>query len=143
MSERHDIGADAAAIRTAVIAAVQPLTLVAGRLSVRDGELLLDGRSLVPPLPLGDTGRIVVVGGGKAAAGMAAAVERLLRTAGVAPARLTGLVSVPVGCGISLERIEVRETRPAGRNLPTPAAEAATREMLALVAGLTPAYPRW
>jgi glycerate 2-kinase len=139
MSERHDIGADAAAIRTAVIAAVQPLTLVAGRLSVRDGELLLDGRSLVPPLPLGDTGRIVVVGGGKAAAGMAAAVERLLRAAGVAPARLTGLVSVPVGCGISLERIEVRETRPAGRNLPTPAAEAATREMLALVAGLTPA----
>ena len=139
MSERHGIAADAAAIRTAAIAAVQPLTLVAGRLSVRDGELLLDGRSLVPPLPLGDAGRIVVVGGGKAAAGMAAAVERLLLAAGVAPARLTGLVSVPVGCGIPLERIEVRETRPAGRNLPTPAAEAATLEMLAIVAGLSPA----
>ncbi len=138
MSERHDIGAHAAAIRAAAIAAVQPLPLVAGRLSVCDGELLLDGRSLVPPLPLGDTGRIVVTGGGKAAAGMAAAVERLLLTAGVAAARLTGLVSVPEGCGVTLERIEVRETRPAGRNLPTPAAEAATREMLAVVAGLTP-----
>lgn len=139
MSELHDIGTDAAAIRTAAIAAVQPLALVAGRLSVRGGELLLDGRSLVPPLSLGDTGRIVIVGGGKAAAGMAVAVERLLVTAGVAPARLTGLVSVPVGCGIPLDRIEVRETRPAGRNIPTPAAEAATREMLALVAGLSPA----
>lgn len=138
MSERHDIAADAAAIRTAAIAAVQPQTLVACRLSVRDGELLLDGQSLVPPLLLGDTGRIVLVGGGKAAAGMAAAVERLLRVAGVAPARLMGLVSVPAGCGMSLERIEVRETRPAGRNMPTPAAEVATREMLGLVAGLTP-----
>ncbi|MGB8853267.1 MAG: DUF4147 domain-containing protein [Pirellulales bacterium] len=138
MSERHDIGADAAAICTAAIAAVQPPPLVAGRLSVRDGELLLDGRSLVPPLLLGDAGRIVVVGGGKAAAGMTAAVDRLLLAAGVAPARLTGLVSVPAGCGVAIERIEVRETRPAGRNMPTPAAEAATREMLALVAGLTP-----
>ena len=139
MSERHDIAADVAAIRDAAVVAVQPPALVAGRLSVRAGELLLDGRPLVPPLPLGDTGRIVVVGGGKAAAGMAAAVERLLLTAGVAPARLTGLVSVPEGCGVTLERVEVRETRPAGRNMPTPAAEAATREMLALVAGLTPA----
>jgi glycerate 2-kinase len=139
MSERHDIGADVAAIRTAAIAAVQPQPLVAGRLSVRDGELLLDGRSLVPPLPLRDAGRIVVVGGGKAAAGMADAVQRLLLVEGIAPARLTGLVSVPAGCGLTLERIEVRETRPAGRNMPTSAAEAATREMLALVAGLTAA----
>lgn len=139
MSEPHDVAADVAVIRAAAVAAVQPLALVAGRLSVRDGELRLDGQSLVPPLPLGDTGRIVVVGGGKAAAGMAAAVERLLLTAGVAPARLAGLVSVPAGCGMALERIEVRETRPAGLNMPTPAAEAATREMLALVAGLTPA----
>lgn len=137
MSEPCDGGADAAAIRAAAVAAVQPQALVARRLTVRAGELLLDGRPLVPPLPLGDTGRIVVVGGGKAAAGMAAAVERLLLTAGVAPARLTGLVSVPEGCGVTLERIEVRETRPAGRNMPTPAAEAATREMLAVVAGLS------
>jgi glycerate 2-kinase len=136
MSEPHDGGADAAAIRAAAVAAVQPQALVVRRLMIRAGELLLDGRALVP---LGDTGRIVVVGGGKAAAGMAAAVERLLLTAGIAPARLAGLVSVPAGCGLSLERIEVRETRPAGRNMPTPAAEAATREMLALVAGLTPA----
>jgi hydroxypyruvate reductase len=139
MSESHGVIADAAAIRTAAIAAVQPLTLVARRLMIRDGKLLLDGRPLVPPLVVAGEGRIVVVGGGKAASGMAAAVERLIVSAGIAPARLTGLVSVPVGCGIQLERIEVRETRPAGRNMPTPAAEAATREMLGLVAGLTPA----
>jgi glycerate 2-kinase len=134
MSEPHDGGADAAAIRAAAVAAVQPQALVARRLMIRADELLLDGRPIVP---LGDTGRIVVVGGGKAAAGMAAAMERLLLTAGIAPARLAGLVSVPAGCGMALDRIEVRETRPAGRNMPTPAAEAATREMLALVAGLT------
>ena len=139
MSEPYDVGADAAAIRDAAVAAVQPLALVASRLMIRAGELLLDGRSLVPPLLLGDTGRIVVVGGGKAAAGMAAAVERLLLAAGVAPARLTGLVSVPAGCGMPLERIEVRETRPAGLNVPTPAAAAATREMLALCADLAAA----
>jgi glycerate-2-kinase len=134
-----DIGADAAAIRMAALAAVQPGTLVRSRLSVSANQLLLDGRPLVPPLPLGGTGRIAVVGGGKAAAGMAAAVERLLVAAGVAPARLAGLVGVPAGCGLSLERVEVRETRPAGLNMPTLAAEAATREMLGLVAGLTPA----
>jgi hypothetical protein len=70
---------------------------------------------------------------------MAAAVERMLLAAGVAPARLTGLVSVPAGCGMPLERIEVRETRPAGLNVPTPAAAAATREMLALCADLAAA----
>lgn len=139
MSEPHEIEADAAAIRAAAIAAVQPPALIAGRLSVRVGELVLDGRSLAPPLSLEAAGRIVVVGGGKAAAGMAAAVERLLGSAGVGPARLTGLVSVPEGSGLPLERIEVRETRPAGLNVPTPAAESATREMVALVAGLGPA----
>jgi glycerate 2-kinase len=139
MSEPRGIEADAAAIRIAAIAAVQPLPLVADRLSVRAAALALDGQPLVPPLRLGGAGRIVVVGGGKAAAGMAAAVEHLLLAAGVAPARLAGLVSVPEGCGVLLGQIEVRETRPAGLNMPTPAAEAATREMLALVAGLTPA----
>jgi hydroxypyruvate reductase len=80
--------------------------------------------------------RVVVVGGGKAAAGMAAGVVAALGPDLLAGHDVQGLVSVPAGCGRSAGRIEIRETRPQGVNLPTPAVVAATREMLDLVAGL-------
>ena len=131
---------DAAAIWTAGMLAVQPERLVAARLSLdpAGGQLLCDGRPLDPPLPLDAVERIVVVGGGKAAAGLAAGVERLLGDAALGRHRVTGIVSVPEGCGRALERIEVRETRPAAANLPTPAVVRATLEMLALVRSLGP-----
>ena len=113
--------ADAETIWSAAIAAVRPESLLAGL-----------------ALPLDDVNEIVVVGGGKAAAGMAAGIEALLGSDALARHRVTGLVSVPEGCGRQLERIEVRETRPAGANLPTPAVVAATEEMLAAVAQLGP-----
>jgi hydroxypyruvate reductase len=113
--------ADAETIWSAAIAAVRPETLLAGL-----------------ALPLDDVDRIVVVGGGKAAAGMAAGVEALLGTDGLDRHRVTGLVSVPEGCGRRLDRIEVRETRPLAANLPTPAVVVATEEMLAAVAQLGP-----
>jgi len=138
MSEPRQLANDAAAIRAAAIEAVRPVSLVAARLRLGGVGLEVDGRGMSPPLDPRAAGRIVVVGGGKAAAEMAAAVESLLLGAGVEPARLSGLVSVPAGCGLSLRCIEVRETRPAGLNLPTPAAVAATREMLAAVGGLGP-----
>jgi len=131
---------DAAAIWTAGIRAVQPERLVAARLSLAaDGRRLLrDGRSFDPPLDLAEVDRIVVVGGGKAAAGLAAGIELLLGPAVLERHRVTGLVSVPEGCGRTLARIEVRETRPAAANLPTPAVVQATREMLDLVRSLVP-----
>ena len=139
MSEPRYLAGDAAAIRAAVVEAVRPAALVAARLRLGGAGLEFDGHGMSPSLDPRAAGRIVVVGGGKAAAEMAAAVESLLLGAGVEPARLSGLVSVPAGCGLRLECIEVRETRPAGLNLPTTAAVAATREMLALVGGLAPA----
>ena len=139
MSELHGPAADATAIRSAAIDAVRPAALVAARLRLGGAGLEFDGHGMAPPLAPRAAGRIVVVGGGKAAAEMAAAVETLLLGAGVDPTRLSGLVSVPAGCGRRLRCIEVRETRPAGFNLPTPAAVAATREMLALIGGLGPA----
>jgi len=126
---------DAAAIRDAAIAAVEPAALVARRCTVAAG-LLVDGMPLDPACDIEAAGRIAVVGGGKAAAGMAAGVERLLLGAGVGRERLAGLVSVPEGCGANLTCIEVRQTRPAGRNLPTPEAVAATREMLGRLGSL-------
>jgi len=131
---------DAIAIWTAAIRAVQPERLVATRLSLdADGcRLLLDGRPFDPPLELADVDRIVVVGGGKAAAGLAAGIERLLGAPLLERHRVTGLVSVPKGCGRACARIEVRETRPATANLPTPAVVRATLEMLDLVRSLGP-----
>lgn len=129
---------DAEAIWTAAMRAVQPERLVAARLSLEgDGrQLCHDGHALDPPLRLDDVDRIVVVGAGKAAAGMAAAMERLLGPEGLARHRVTGLVSVPAGCGRRLEAIEVRETRPAKANLPTPAVVQATREIMTTISQL-------
>jgi hydroxypyruvate reductase len=47
-------------------------------------------------------------------------------------------VSVPEGCGRRLECVEVRATRPAGVNLPTPAVVRATEEIVRLVSSLAP-----
>ena len=96
---------DAEAIERAAIAAVQPERLILEQVSLGPGaaahgvELLAAGRPLVPAVRLGARGRIVVVGGGKAAAGMAAGLERVLGPERLAGGRTTGLVSVPAGCG--------------------------------------------
>ncbi|MFM8495696.1 MAG: DUF4147 domain-containing protein [Planctomycetia bacterium] len=120
-----DLWRDAEAIWSAAIGAVAPERLVAGRAAAL--------REAVDAAE-----RVVVVGGGKAAAGMAAGIEAALGPALLERHDVGGLVSVPAGCGRRLGRIEVRETRPGGANLPTPAVVDATREMLALVGGLGP-----
>jgi hydroxypyruvate reductase len=129
---------DAEAIWTAAMRAVQPERLVAATLSLEgDGRHVChDGQPLDPPLQLDEVDRIVVVGAGKAAAGMAAAMEQLLGPEGLARHRVTGLVSVPAGCSRRLAAIEVRETRPAKANLPTPAVVEATREIMTTISQL-------
>jgi hydroxypyruvate reductase len=129
------IRAEMAHLIDAAITAVRPEALVPRRIECRGGELLLDQAPFPEAVRLG--GRIVVIGGGKAAAGMAAAVEAVLAPA-IAASDVRGLVSVPEGCGRRLGHVEVRETRPAGANLPTPTAVAATAEMLQAVAALGP-----
>lgn len=113
---------DARRAWSAAIAAVDPPGLV---------RALPDG-VLAP----GPRGRVIVVGGGKAAAGMAAGVAARL---GSGDSRgWSGIVSVPEGCGRQVPGIVVRETRPAAINLPTGAVVEATEAMLALVAGACP-----
>ena len=120
-----DLRRDAEAIWSAALRAIAPERLVAGCApALRDAVAAAE--------------RVVVVGGGKAAAGMAAGIEAVLGPDMLERHGVRGLVSVPEGCGRVLGRIEVRETRPAGANLPTPAVVEATREMLALVGGLGP-----
>lgn len=136
-----DTATDAAIVWTAALEAVAPERLVASRLDAAGCTLTCDGRTVAAASP---RGRVVVVGAGKAAAGLARGLLPLLARF---PARLpvAGLVSVPEGCGsgpIDVDgggRIELLATRPAAHNLPTPAAVAATEAMLALFDRLDPA----
>lgn len=129
----HRVRSDLNRITESAIRAVQPEVLLTRRISVMDDEILVDGRSLAVPLKLRPTGRVVIIGGGKAAAGMASGVADVFSRGS---RRLAGLVSVPEGCGRALLGIEVRETRPAAENLPTAAAVTATRQMLGLVGSM-------
>ena len=94
----------------AAVGAADPLRVVAAHL----------------PPPPGD--RVLVVGAGKAAASMALAVERAWPDVA-----LEGLVITRYAHGAPTERIRVVE---AGHPVPDDAGEAATREMLQLVAAL-------
>jgi len=85
----------------------------------------------VPPhLPAPPRGRTVVVGAGKAAAAMAAAVETHWPT----DAPLSGLVVTRYGHGMATRRIEVIE---AAHPVPDAAGMQAAQRMLASVRGLT------
>ncbi|MBX6744023.1 MAG: glycerate kinase [Acetobacteraceae bacterium] len=81
------------------------------------------------PEPPGPDGRVIVVGAGKSAAVMAAAVE-----AAWPEAPLSGLVVTRYGHAVPTRRIEVVE---ASHPVPDAAGEAAARRILSLVRGLT------
>ena len=132
---------DAQAIWTAAIAAVLPTVLLEKRLAIGKrghpaDELLFDGRSLNPPVRLDLIDRVSVVGAGKAAAQMASGVEQLLGRQRLDRHRTTGVVSVPEGSAVPLSHIHCRETRPAGANIPTALAVAATQEMISMLSTL-------
>lgn len=89
------------------------------------------GRTIAPHLPDPPAGRTVVVGAGKAAAQMAAAVEAAW------PGDLSGLVVTRYGHadGVTLARIEVAE---AAHPVPDAAGVRATRRIMDLVSDLGP-----
>jgi len=89
-----------------------------------------DARVALPPfLPEPPGGRTVVVGAGKAAGAMAAALEENW------PGPLAGLVVVPYGHAAPTRRIEVRE---AAHPVPDAAGEGAARAILERVGRLGP-----
>jgi len=88
-----------------------------------------DPALLVPPaLPEKPIGRCVVVGAGKAAASMAASVDRVWPDVA-----LSGVVATPYGHTVPAGRIAVVE---AGHPVPDANSEAAARRILAAVQGL-------
>jgi hydroxypyruvate reductase len=85
----------------------------------------------LPDLPVSPRGRTVIVGAGKAAAAMAAAVEAHWRGD---PERLSGIVVTRYGHGAPTRRIEVVE---ASHPAPDEAGQRAAARLLQAVAGLT------
>ncbi|EAQ82242.1 glycerate kinase type-2 family protein [Blastopirellula marina] len=87
-------------------------------------------------LDLSAIDRILVVGAGKAGAGMAAGLELALGEDLMQAKRLRGLLSVPADCVRPLSRIELRGGRPAAVNSPTAAGVQITSEILDRVSNL-------
>ncbi|MES2791530.1 MAG: DUF4147 domain-containing protein [Planctomycetota bacterium] len=84
-----------------------------------------------------DLDRIVVVGAGKAGAGMAAALEDILGPH-IVDERVTGWVNVPADCVRPLRRITLHPGRPAGVNEPTIEGAQGTARILELADSLQP-----
>lgn len=118
----------------------------AGLEAVRSPQLIFDAVEVEgSTLRLGDEffsldaiDRIAVVGGGKAAAGMAVALEQALGPKLLRTKRVTGLVNVPADCLLPTDAIRLHAGRPAGVNEPTPQGVAGVAEMLRLVGELGP-----
>ncbi|MCA9116575.1 MAG: DUF4147 domain-containing protein [Planctomycetaceae bacterium] len=88
-------------------------------------------------IDLNATGQLLVVGAGKAGAGMAAGIERAVGR-DIPPGFLGGLVNVPADCVRPLEFITLHAARPAGVNEPTEAGVRGTEDILQRVAALGP-----
>ncbi len=124
---------DALDIWKAGVEAVRSDRLVRENVRVQ-GHWLDIGRDRIN---LESVGRIVVVGAGKAGAGMAAGLEQALGQGVIEAKQLAGWVHVPDDCTRPLERIHLHPARPAGVNEPTAAGVAGSREIMRLVGSLT------
>ena len=92
----------------------------------------LIGRALAEGLlpMLADARRILVVGAGKAGTSMALSLELALSEY---RDRLEGIVNVPAGTEMRLDRIRLHRARPQGQNEPTEAGVRGAEEMLGLL----------
>ncbi len=106
-----------------------------GRAMRLEGETLWLGEQA---FHLPAIGRIAVVGGGKAGAGMAAAVEQILGPHWMDEKQLEGWVNVPADCVCPLECIHLHGARPARVNEPRPEGVRGSREILHIVEALGP-----
>ena len=126
---------DALAIFQAGIAAAQSDALVREHVRIEEDWLHVGDESL----RLAEVGRIVVVGAGKAGAGMAAGLEAALGQRLLREKQVTGWINVPADCVRVLSAIHLHAARPAGVNEPTADGAHGAQKMIELVQSLTPA----
>jgi len=129
----HPLLSDALAIWHAGLNAVRSDQLVRDALHL-EGPLLVIGDK---EISLRSLRRIVVVGAGKAGAGMAAAVEDVLGPQLAKAKQLAGWINVPADCVRPLKWIQLHAARPAGVNEPTAAGVAGAMKILRLIESLT------
>jgi glycerate 2-kinase len=125
---------DALAIWNAGLSAVRSDELVRQCIQVVGQELLVDGESL----DLNATRRIIVVGAGKAGAGMAAGLEAALGPELMAAKQVSGWINVPADCVRPLARIHLHAARPAGVNEPMEDGVRGAQHVLRLVEQASP-----
>ena len=82
--------------------------------------------------------RILVIGAGKAGAGMAEGLEEALGSTVLVAKQVTGWINVPADCVRKLHAIHLHAVRPPGQNEPTPEGTAGADEILRLVSTASP-----
>lgn len=127
------VRSDAEQIWRAGLHAVDSMQLVKNSICLTEKTLSIHDQTF----SLAQLGRIVVVGAGKAGAGMAAGFEAAL-PAEFIEARVSGWVNVPADCLRPFKKIHLHPARPAGVNEPTPEGVHGTKEILSLVSTLEP-----
>lgn len=120
-------------IWNAGVAAVASEQLVRNALSCDGQTLSICGTTY----DLASLDRVVVLGAGKAGAGMARAVEAVFGDE-LTDTKVSGWVNVPADCVATLRRITLHAARPAGLNEPTEAGVFGTRRILELARRLGP-----
>lgn len=122
---------DATAIWSAGVAAVNSADLVRSVVRRTENRLEICGEVY----EVDSIRRIVVVGAGKAGAGMARGLESALGTDLVAD-KVEGWINVPADCVRQLQKIHLHDARPAGVNEPNEQGVKGSQRILELVAGL-------
>ena len=125
---------DAIGIWQAGVDAVRSEQLVTQYVALR-GDQLCIGDDVVS---LNTVRRIVVVGAGKAGAGMAVGLESALGKDVMLEKGVQGLINVPADCYRPTERIILHPARPAGINEPTREGVSGAEKMLHMVRSLGP-----
>ncbi len=137
MSDSQLLAQHAKQIWQAGVDAVDSGRLVRNVVSISQHCLTIDDEKF----DLRQLSRIVVVGAGKAGAGMAAALEGILSDDVLSRAdsscKVMGWVNVPADCVQPLPRIHLHAARPAGVNEPTEQGVVGSKKILELVKGLT------
>ncbi|MGE5193012.1 MAG: tRNA (adenosine(37)-N6)-threonylcarbamoyltransferase complex ATPase subunit type 1 TsaE [Deltaproteobacteria bacterium] len=123
---------DALAIWRSGVEAVRAERLVRGAIQFNGDILTICGHELRAR----PSGKIAVVGAGKAGAGMAAAVEQILGNDAV-DRLVVGWVNVPADCVRPLRKIVLHPARPPGVNEPTAEGVIGSLKILEIVSGLT------
>jgi hydroxypyruvate reductase len=126
---------DAERIWRAGVAAVMPGPLIHSSVHVDGNWLVVDDE----PIDLCGVRRIAIVGAGKAAGAMTAALEEVLGPQLLEEKDVVGWVNVPANCIVPTSRVRLHAARPAGVNEPRVEGVEGTRRILEIISQLGPA----